>query len=121
MKMPSRALGRIFVGLSVALALAAAPMTLAKGKDWEAKAGQGRVTVMKEGKQLCVVKTAAPNIEETKFVKWQGKKCLAVKSRGNHGPASCELFDAKTGSLVDKVMAYAIEDSKQSWAAGWKE
>ncbi|MGB9275031.1 MAG: hypothetical protein WCC08_07340 [Terrimicrobiaceae bacterium] len=44
-----------------------------------------------------------------------------MRSRGNHGPAQLELFDVQTGTLRDKVMAFAVEGGKPAWAAPWKE
>ncbi len=93
----------------------------AGGKDWKAKVGQGEVAISHGNEKASTVKTQLPNVEETRFLKWEGKKCLAVKSRGNHGPAALELFDAHTGALVDKVMAFAVQNGQPAWAEQWKE
>jgi hypothetical protein len=50
-------------------------------------------------------RTGLPNVEETRFVEKDGEKMIAVKSRGDHGPALLELFDVHTATLKDKVMA----------------
>ncbi|MGB6222508.1 hypothetical protein [Haloferula sp.] len=57
-----------------------------------------------------------PNVEETKFINEQDQ--IVVKSRGNHGPATVQLFDSKTGRQEGKVMAYEITDDQPLWAAG---
>ena len=49
------------------------------------------------------------------------EKMIAVKSRGDHGPALLELFDVHTGTLKTKVMGFAVEDGKPARAAPWKE
>jgi hypothetical protein len=96
-------------------------IVFAGGKGWTADVKQGEVVVKQGGEKMCVVKTQLPFVEETRFLNWQGKQCLAVKSRARHGPAALELFDAHTGALVDKIMAFAVENDKPAWAARWKE
>jgi len=96
-------------------------IVFAGGKEWTADVKQGEVVVKQGGEKMCIVKTQLPFVEETRFLNWQGKKCLAVKSRARHGPAALELFDAHTGALVDKIMAFAVENDKPAWAARWKE
>jgi hypothetical protein len=98
-----------------------AQIGFARGNGWTADVKQGEVVVKQGGEKMCVVKTQLPFVEETRFLNWQGKKCLAVKSRARHGPAALELFDAHTGALVDKIMAFAVENDKPAWAARWKE
>jgi hypothetical protein len=93
----------------------------AGGRGWTADVKQGEVVVKQGLEKMCIVKTQLPFVEETRFLNWQGKQCLAVKSRARHGPAALELFDAHTGALVDKIMAFAIENDKPAWAARWKE
>lgn len=43
---------------------------------------------------------------------------MVVKSGGNHGPATVELFDVRTGTLRDKVLAFAIQTRLPKWARG---
>jgi hypothetical protein len=98
-----------------------AQIVFAGEKGWTADVKQGEVVVKQGGEKMCIVKTQLPFVEETRFLNWQGKKCLAIKSRARHGPAALELFDAHTGALVDKIMAFAVENDKPAWAARWKE
>jgi hypothetical protein len=98
-----------------------AQIVFAGGKEWTADVKQGEIVVKQGGEKMCIVKTQLPFVEETRFLNWQGKQCLAVKSRARHGPAALELFDVHTGALVDKIMAYAVENDKPTWAARWKE
>jgi hypothetical protein len=98
-----------------------AQIVFAGGKEWTADVKQGEVVVKQGVEKMCIVKTQLPFVEETRFLNWQGKQCLAVKSRARHGPAALELFDAHTGALVDKIMAFAVENDKPAWAARWKE
>lgn len=91
------------------------------GSEWTAVVGQGQVTIKHGDKTVSVVRTGLANIEETRFLDQNGRKMLATKSRGNHGPALLELFDVQTGTLKDKVMAFAVEGGQPAWAADWKE
>jgi len=102
-------------------AASGAQIVFAGGKGWTADVKQGEVVVKQGVEKMCIVKTQLPFVEETRFLNWQGKQCLAVKSRARHGPAALELFDAHTGALVDKIMAFAVENDKPAWAARWKE
>jgi len=90
-------------------------------KEWSAEIGQSQVTIKHEGKTVSVVRTGLPNVEETRFLEQDGRKMLAVKSRGEHGPALLQLFDVQTGALKDKVLAFAVKGGKPAWAAPWKE
>ena len=81
--------------------------------------GQGRVTVKDGARTLCVLHTAAANVEKYEFSR--GKTKIVVKSRGNHGPATVELFDVRTGTLEDKILAYAIKGGRPSWARGMED
>lgn len=80
---------------------------------------QGAATIMEGKRKVAVCHTASPNIEETKFINEQRQ--IVVKSRGNHGPATVELFDSFTGKQKGRVMAYEIRDGEPSWAAGMGE
>ena len=68
---------------------------------------------------MAVCSTASPNVEETKFITEQQE--IVVKSRGNHGPATVQLFDTKSGKEKGRVMAYEIRGGKPAWAAGMGE
>jgi hypothetical protein len=89
--------------------------------EWSAEIGQSQVTIKHEGKTVSVVRSGLPNVEETRFLEQDGRKMLAVKSRGEHGPALLQLFDVQTGALKDKVLAFAVKGGKPAWAAPWKE
>ena len=91
------------------------------GSEWTAVVGQSQVTIKHGDKTVSVVRTGLANVEETRFLDQDGRKMLAAKSRGNHGPALLELFDVQTGTLKDKVMAFAVEGGQPAWAADWKE
>ena len=41
-----------------------------------------------------------------------------MKSRGNHGPATVQLFNSRTGRLEGTVMAYELANGGPTWAAG---
>ena len=84
-----------------------------------ASVGQGQVQVMQNGQVVSTLRTASPNVESHHFT--SGQSQMVVKSRGNHGPATVELFDTRTGVLRDKVLAYAIENGQPSWARGMQD
>ena len=84
-----------------------------------ASVGQGQVQVMQNGRVVSTLRTAAPNVESHHFT--SGQSQMVVKSRGNHGPATVELFDTRTGVLRDKVLAYAIQNGQPSWARGMQD
>ena len=81
--------------------------------------GQGRVSILKGNQVVSTIRTAAPNVEQYHFT--NGVLQIVVKSRGNHGPATVELFDTKTGTLRGKVLAFAIRNGQPSWAKGMAE
>jgi hypothetical protein len=84
-----------------------------------AQVGQGQVTIMQGGQVVSTLRTAAPNVEEHHFR--SGQQQMVVKSRGNHGPATVELFDVRTGILRDKVLAFAIQNGQPDWARGMQD
>jgi len=86
------------------------------GQPLTAVNGQGSVTIMEGDRTVTVCRTASPNIEQTRFINEQQQ--IVVKSRGNHGPATVQLFDARKGTEQGKVMAYAIQDGQPPWAQG---
>ena len=87
--------------------------------NYKATTGQGQVTITDGGRTVSTVRTAAPNVENFHFT--NKKKQIVVKSRGNHGPATVELFDVQTGTLRDKVLAFAIENGQPDWARGMQD
>lgn len=84
-----------------------------------ASVGQGQVQILQNGQVVSTLRTASPNVESHHFT--SGQSQMVVKSRGNHGPATVELFDTKTGTLRDKVLAFAIENGQPSWARGMQD
>ncbi len=84
-----------------------------------AKTVQGGVEIHEGGNVIARIKTAMPNVEKTKLI--NGGRQIVTKSRGNHGPATVELFDTGTGTLRDKVLAFAIKGGRPSWAAGFED
>jgi len=78
--------------------------------------GQGTVVIMEGSRQLSVCRTASPNIEQTRW--HQEQEQIAVKSRGNHGPATVQLFDTRSGRQLGTVMAYELANGGPAWAAG---
>ena len=84
-----------------------------------ASVGQGAITVRDGGRVVSTVHTAMPNIESYHFT--NGNRQIVVKSRGNHGPATVELFDVRTGALRDKVLAFAIKGGRPEWARGMED
>jgi len=84
-----------------------------------AAVGQGTVTIKDRGRVVCSIRTAAPNVEKYQFT--EGQRGIVVKSRGNHGPATVELFDTHTGVLRDKVLAFAIKNGRPEWARGMQD
>ena len=84
-----------------------------------AEVGQGQVTIMQGGQVVSTLRTAMPNVEEHHFT--SGQQQMVVKSRGNHGPATVELFDVRDGTLRDKVLAFAIQNGQPEWARGMQD
>ena len=84
-----------------------------------ASIGQGQVNVLEGSTTLSVIQTARPVVEEYRFTKRQQQ--LVTKSRGNHGPATVELFDVRTGALQDTIAAHAIEKGQPAWAKGMQD
>lgn len=88
------------------------------GQPLTAVTGAGEVTLLEGDRRLCSFRTAKPNVEETRWVEEQEK--IAVKSRGNHGPATIELFDSRSGSLLGSVLAYEA-GAGPAWAQALAE
>ena len=80
---------------------------------------QGGVVIVHDGKAVATCRTAMLNVEKHKFI--NGGRQIVIKSRGNHGPATVEIFDTPTGKLRDKVLAFAIRKSGVSWAYGFED
>jgi hypothetical protein len=89
------------------------------GQPLTAVPGQGDVTIREGGRTLSSFRTASPNVEETRWYAEQEQ--IVVKSRGNHGPATVQLFESRTGRQLGQVMAYDIRNGQPVWAAGMAE
>jgi len=78
--------------------------------------GQGTVIIMEGTRTVSTLRTASPNIEQTRFISEQNQ--IVVKSRGNHGPATVQLFNTRSGREEGTVMAYELANGGPAWAAG---
>ncbi|PTY01443.1 hypothetical protein DB346_11865 [Verrucomicrobia bacterium LW23] len=77
----------------------------------------GAVRLVRGDRTMNVIRTARPIVERWRWV--NGKSQIAIKSRGNHGPAVVELFDSRSGQQLDRVMAFAIQGGSPEWAMGF--
>lgn len=92
------------------------PAPNAYGQPLTAVKGRG-IVVIKEGRRrVAVCRTASPFVEQTRFIEEQNK--IVVKSRGRHGPATVELFDARTGRREGTVKAFELSQGGPKWAEG---
>lgn len=78
----------------------------------------GMVTIREAGKVVTSFTAARHNVEKTRWYDEQEK--IVVKSRGNHGPATVELFDSRSGKKLGSVMAYEAATGPQ-WAQSMAE
>ena len=102
--------------LENAVAEANANSSPSYGQPLTAVRGQGQVTIMEGNRTVSTISTASPNIEQTRWHK--GKQQIVVKSRGNHGPATVQLFNSRTGRQLGTVKAYELAQGGPTWAAG---
>jgi len=89
------------------------------GQPLTASRSSGQVVIMEGSQKVATCSTASPNVEETRFINEQEQ--IVVKSRGNHGPATVQLFNSRTGAQEAKVMAYDIRGGQPAWASGMGE
>ena len=89
------------------------------GQPLTAQTGAGTVTIREGSRIVSTIRTASPNVEQTRWHSEQEQ--IVVKSRGNHGPATVQLFNSRTGREMHRVMAYDIRGGKPRWAAGMGE
>lgn len=89
------------------------------GQPLTASKVPGAVIIREGARTVTSFATASPNVEETRFINEQEQ--IVVKSRGNHGPATVQLFNARTGKEEGRVMAFEIKKGKPAWAAGMGE
>lgn len=88
----------------------------AYGQPLTAEPGFGAVTLREGSRVVSSFRTASPNIEQTRW--YQEQEQIVVKSRGNHGPATVELFDSRSGRKLGTVMAYELANGGPNWARG---
>jgi hypothetical protein len=81
--------------------------------------GVGNVALRRNGQTVAVCQTAMPKVETMRFI--DGQRKIVVKSRGNHGPATVQLFNCATGLEEARVMAYEILNGQPAWASGMGE
>jgi hypothetical protein len=86
------------------------------GSALTATAGMGTVTIRENGQVINTIRTAKPNVEKTQWHK--GHSQITVKSRGNHGPATVQLFDSRSGTQLGTVMAFELANGGPTWAKG---
>jgi hypothetical protein len=77
--------------------------------------GVASVTIREGARVLSTCQTALPNVEDIRWHKEQEQ--IVVKSRANHGPATVQLFDCRTGAPLASVPAYLITADGPAWAA----
>ena len=102
--------------LENAIADANAETSQSYGQPLTAVKGQGRVTIKEGNRTISTIRTASPNIEKTRWVSEQEQ--IVVKSRGNHGPATVQLFNSRTGRQLGTVKAYELAQGGPNWARG---
>lgn len=91
----------------------------AYGQPLTATTGLGSVTIREGNRTVSSFGTASPNVEE---IRWnQEQEQIVVKSRGNHGPATVELFESRSGRKLGAVMAYELTQGGPAWAKGMAE
>lgn len=88
------------------------------GAPLTAEKGAGSVTIREGGRVLTSFRTAGPNVEQTRWYAEQEQ--IVVKSRGNHGPATVELFNSRNGRKLGTVMAYQASNGP-AWARSMAE
>ena len=92
------------------------PAAPSYGQPLTAVNGQGRVSIMEGSRTVATCYTAKPNIEQTRFINEQEQ--IVVKSRGNHGPATVQLFNSRSGRQEGTVQAFELAGGGPTWAAG---
>lgn len=74
------------------------------------------IRVWKNGKRLCRI--VPEKLAEVEFVFVKGGRQIAVGSAGMHGPCYQQLFEAKTGRLLERHAGY--EEKIPEWAKAVK-
>lgn len=78
-----------------------APSGPSYGQPLTAQRLPGIVNVYEGSRALSSINTAMPNVEETRFINEQEQ--IVVKSRANHGPATVQLFNSRSGAEQGRV------------------
>ncbi|MFN0128699.1 MAG: hypothetical protein ACKV19_18670 [Verrucomicrobiales bacterium] len=91
----------------------------AQGQPLTVETAAGTVIIREGGRTVSSFRTALPNVEQTRWASEQEQ--IVVKSRGNHGPASVQLFNSRTGAEIARIQAFEIRDGQPAWAAGMAE
>lgn len=94
-------------------------LSAAPGGPLKAEAGRGKLKILDGDKTVSTVRTSMPTVVDWKFADKQRQ--VIVKSRGKQGGAVVELFNTRTGTLQDKVMASEISKGRESWAKGFED
>ena len=89
------------------------------GQPLTAQTSAGSVTIREGDRVVSSFRAASPNVEQTRWHAEQQQ--IVVKSRGNHGPATVQLFNSRNGRELGRVMAYDIRGGQPAWAAGMGE
>ena len=87
------------------------------GQPLRAQINGNKVRVYEGNKLVSIANATLPHIERTRFIDEQNK--LVVKSRGSHGPARLQLFNARNGRQLASIPAY--QKPKPQWAKGMGE
>lgn len=86
------------------------------GQPFTSQIGAGTVTIREGPRIVSTIHTASPNVEQ---IRWHSEQeRIVVKSRGNHGPATVQLFHSRSGREIHRVMAYDIRGGNPQWAVG---
>ena len=88
------------------------------GQPLTAQTGPGSVTIREGARVLTSFRTALPNVEQTRWYAEQEQ--IVVKSRGNHGPATIELFNSRSGARLGSVKAFEAANGP-AWARSMAE
>lgn len=71
-----------------------------------------KIVCQREGRKLAIIRP-----EKIFTVYWefqQNGRHVAVSSQGSHGPVYLQLFDSRTGRIIDQCMEY--DEKKPAWA-----
>ena len=89
------------------------------GGDLSVVVVKGGVNIRRDGKLLSQPRTKFPDVRGWKLVRQNA--AIVVKSGVGREPSLVELFDVRTGRMLEKVKATAIKDGKPGWAKNFAE